>query len=121
MSTGTTPKGYVTVSGDDPVINGDNVITTLAGQIDANLGRAAVGSTTVVITTIGTAGSTVVTFPAGRFTAGPMVTVSYASTNPHGGAVGASAAATATSVTIYATKLSGSVANMTVIWQAIQV
>ena len=121
MSTATTPKGYIKPNGDDPITNGDNVIATLADQVDANLGRSATGSVVIPITVIGTAGSVVVTFPAGRFTAGPIVTVTYASTNPHGGAVGASAAATATSVTIYGTKVSGSVANITATWHAIQV
>lgn len=76
-----TPLGYPYPVGTDRVMDGDNVIQSLAEAVEAKLGVYRCGS--VTIPTPDTAVGTVsVTFPAGLFTAVPAVGASCNSNTP---------------------------------------
>jgi hypothetical protein len=77
-----TPKGYPYPLGTDRVMDGDNVIQSLATAVDTKLGLAASGSFSVNITAAATSTPTAVTFPAGLFTAVPNVMAAVQAANP---------------------------------------
>jgi hypothetical protein len=124
MTTGTTPKGYPYPNGDDAVSNGDDVIKSLAEAVDGKAGVLA-GGTVVMpsVTALTTPVSLVITLPAGRFTATPVIAVSLVISTPHVWFGATSGQASASSFTAYAAKISGSVpvANLTLAWIASQV
>lgn len=65
--------------------------------------------------------SVTVTFPAGRFSAAPIVTATIAgSTSPQGRSAVNTSAVSATSVTFWVTQLSGTLATTTIHWQAVE-
>src|SRR4029453_9056692 len=79
----TTPKGYPYPVGTDRVMDGDNVMQSMAEKVDTALACTASGRTTVVTTGAAPSnGSTAVTFPAGRFNTTPKVVMSQASQLP---------------------------------------
>jgi hypothetical protein len=68
----TVNTGGLTVPDDsDPVAQGAAAMRTIASK----LGAVAAGTTTLSLPTANATNSTAVTFPAGRFTAAPVVTV----------------------------------------------
>ena len=119
MTTGLTPKGYITPNGDDPVLNGDNVISTLAGQVDTRLGVAAAGTVTIASPVANTAYTAVVTFPAGRFTVAPFINLTAATSGPTQVALSYTIGGSTVSFTIY--MQATTTANRVVSWHAIQV
>ena len=115
-----TPKGYPYPLGTDRLMDGDDAIHALATAIDTNLGAAAAGIASLPAPSgAGVATSLAVTFPAGRFTAPPIVV-----SNGIGGgtALGpcTNAGATASGVTLYSQRVSGSMAPISVGWYAVQ-
>jgi len=64
-------------------MDGDNAIQALAQAVNDKAGVKAVGSVSVVVSSLNGAYSTAVTFPAGRFTAAPYAQVSPSSASPH--------------------------------------
>lgn len=118
MTTGTTPKGYPYPNGDDPIANGDNMITALATAVDTHLGRAAAGL--VSAPTFGPQ-SMAVTFPVGRFTSGPRVValpvVTASASNPT--FVGISTGITTSGCTITSDRAAGG--GYSILWLAVQV
>ena len=116
----TTPKGYPYPLGTDRVMDGDDAIASLANAVDTKLGVAAAGIfTTGAPPTPNTPITTALTFPAGRFTAAPIVTAS-----PNTSAVAIVApigisSITASGCNISFSRSSGTTA-ITVCWQAVQ-
>jgi hypothetical protein len=106
-----TPHGYPYPVGTDRVMDGDNAIQALAEAVDAHLRRGvASGSISMPITAVNTTAFATVTFPAGRFTATPIVATAV-------GASGATpffpvtvSAVTATGCTLGAARSSGTAA-----------
>jgi hypothetical protein len=73
-----TPKGYPYPLGTDPVADGDDAIKNLANKVDAALPARTWVSTASVPVTASTVGTLNVTFPAGRFTAVPRISLTVA-------------------------------------------
>ena len=68
-----TSKGYRYPLPSDPVSSGAADIQNLASDLDTKAGVWAAGIATVVVGTAGPSGSVVVTYPASRFSATPVV------------------------------------------------
>lgn len=113
----TTPHGYPYPLGTDRLADGDDVMRDLAQAIDTRLGVYAAGVVTPPIVAAGANANVAVTFPVGRFPATPAVLATPRATNPNN--VRATAAgATATGVTIYGGRDSGT-AVFDVMWLAV--
>lgn len=82
MSPSTTPHGYPYPLGTDRLTDGDESIRDLALAVDGRLGVIAGGTVNVPIVAAGNAVTVAVTYPAGRFTALPSLSVTPLSTAP---------------------------------------
>lgn len=69
----TTPKGFPYPLGTDRVMDGDDVIHSLATAVDVKSGLVAGGNVVIPITAVNTLATVAVTFPVGLFTANPIV------------------------------------------------
>lgn len=76
-----TAKGYPYPLGTDRLMDGDDSIHNLAEAVDSKLGVAAAGYASVPIASGSAQGTVTVTFPAGRFTAAPIMVGMYNGTN----------------------------------------
>lgn len=74
-----TAKGYPYPLGTDRVMDGDDAIHNLATAVDTMIGVGAVGSVAVTTPASG-AGTAAVTFPAGRFTSAPIISLTLVAT-----------------------------------------
>lgn len=80
---GTTGRGYPYPEPTEPVAQGADAIKALATAVDTTgLVRIAAGTVSLNITSLDTNFTVPVTFPAGRFTAAPMVVTNGASFSP---------------------------------------
>lgn len=112
-----TPLGYPYPLGTDRLADGDDAIHALATAVEQKAGVFAGGLISVNVTTGGSASSAAVTFPVGRFTTPPNVTVTH--TLAASGTVGASAqSVTAAGFSVSAVR--GTAGAMSVYWIAIQ-
>lgn len=68
-----TPRGFPYPVGTDRVMDGDNAIQALAQAVNDRLGNMAGGLVTITPSAADTATTTAVTYPAGRFSATPIV------------------------------------------------
>jgi hypothetical protein len=75
MSPSNTPHGYPYPLGSDRLADGDDAMRNLATAIDTRLGVVAGGVVTIPVVAAGTNYNVVVTYPVGRFTALPHVSV----------------------------------------------
>lgn len=75
-----TPKGYPYPLGTDRLMDGDDVIHSLASAVDSKLGVMASGAVTITVVTGGTPVTVAVTFPVGLFTAVPNCFAGYGGT-----------------------------------------
>lgn len=78
----TTAKGYHYPVGTDRLADGDNVLQSLATDVDTWLGKAVTGLATVTVATANVPVSVAVTFPAGFFSGTPAVVTTPQATNP---------------------------------------
>lgn len=115
---GTTSRGFPYPESADPISQGALAIKALAEAVETRMPRLASGIVAVNISNAAS-GSTAVTFPVGRFTATPAVTVTPGGSTSW---IGAVTGASATGVTVLAFTNSGaaSTANLSVFWNAIQ-
>jgi len=114
-----TARGYPYPLSSDPVAQGATAIQNLAQAVNDRAGVAASGTVTIQVTTANTAASVSVVFPAGRFTAAPVVlTTLQAGTNPFNNASNAGNV-TANGATIYANGTASG--GKAVGWLAVQV
>ena len=115
-----TPKGYPYPLGTDRLMDGDDSIHNLATAVDTNLGVAASG----IVTSPPFPGvadgtcSIAVTFPVGRFTAVPVVTVTAVGSGPFMTSV---LSTTTAGVTLYAARRNTSTSTAPLQWLAVQV
>lgn len=115
-----TTNGYPYPVGTDRVMDGDDAIKALAQAADTKAGVMAAGSAVVTIANGASFGTLAVTFPAGRFSAVPVVVSDInTSTNTF---MSTCNAPTATGVTLTAATKTGSnvgtATNLTVAWIA---
>jgi hypothetical protein len=113
-----TAKGYPYPVGTDRVMDGDNVIRSLAEAVDTKLGCAAGGLVTITPSSAGAATAVAVTFPAGRFTVAPWMVSNMSAgsnTDRQTGVTGV----TTTGATI--TLTSATAAGVPIYWIALQV
>lgn len=116
-----TPKGYPYPLGTDRLMDGDDVIHSLATAVDTMAGVFAAGSlTSSVPTALNTPVSTAVTFPVGRFSATPQVMCSLSGSAVNAFAPLGVTGATTTGCVIWYSKSSGGLAAVNIQWMAIQ-
>jgi hypothetical protein len=115
---GTTPLGYTYPEDTDPVAAGAQNIKALALSVDSRLGVHAAGSLSVPINNSAT-GSAVVTLPAGRFTAAPVLAVASLNSSY----LVAPSSKTATSFTMFARHYAAAVGTTSIPadWHATQI
>jgi len=118
---GTTPNGLPYPEPTDPVAQGAAAIKALAEAVDPRVGARAIatGQATLTSITPNTLATLAVSFPAGRFTAAPLVFVSLNAANVHGCTPAAATAITASGFTLNGARTTGN-ANIPVSWLAIQ-
>jgi hypothetical protein len=113
-----TPKGYPYPLGTDRVMDGDDSIHSLATAVDSRLGVACAGTGVINVTTGGTAAVLAVTFPAGLFTAVPVVFMNI--TNLQASTSNAAAAQTITPTGFNATGVRPGAGAVNFCWHATQ-
>lgn len=117
MSPTSTPHGYPAPLGTDRLADGDDTMHNLATAVDTRLGVVAGGTVTIPVVVAGTNYQVAVTFPAGRFTDVPAMSVTPMGTSAQ--ALRASVTApTVNGVTIVGSRDS-SVAPFPVQWMAV--
>lgn len=105
----TTTHGYPYPAGTDRVMDGDDVIHSLADKVDTNLAYGMFsGQVSLNIAALNTPVSAAVTFPAGRFTVAPSVAVGLNTGAPNTN-MGSMSGATASGVTLWAVRTAGTV------------
>lgn len=105
----TTAHGYPYPLGTDRVMDGDDVIHSLADKVDTNLGYGMFsGQVSLTINALNTPVSVAVTFPVGRFTVAPNVAVGLNTGAPNTN-MGSMSGTSATGVTIWAVRTGGTV------------
>lgn len=118
-----TPKGFPYPLGTDRVTDGDDAIHNLATAIDTRVGVIAAGLVSVPVSSGQSLGSVAVTFPAGRFSAVPVVNGTFNGTNVAWSGVNISSI-TAAGCTVGVSHRdgtpSGTTTAFTVAWHAIQ-
>ena len=108
-----TSLGYPYPIGTDRVMDGDNAIQALAERINSHVGVLASGVVPVTIATAGTVGTAAVTFPVGRFTVAPNVTVTPQTGQPQNNAASVSTAS-ATGMNVAALRSTSGTLNVSV-------
>lgn len=104
----TTPKGYPYPLGTDRVMDGDDVIHSLASKVDVAAGTAATGRISFTISAVNTPVAVAITYPAGRFVNTPSVLATPLGVSPQWISVGmGTAGGTNTGVTLYGARSSG--------------
>jgi hypothetical protein len=115
----TTAKGYHYPLGSDRLADGDDILRSLATDCDTILGVAAAGTTAAVaLPVVGTPASVAITFPVGRFTAAPTISVTPRTNNPQQVYAGAANPTTA-GVNAWVCRNTGTAA-IAVDWYAVQ-
>lgn len=121
---GTTSKGFPYPTSTDPVAAGAAAIEALARSVDTNVGRLAAGLATIaMVAPYGTVTMVHVNFPAGRFTAPPVIVTNPAGANP----ANAQSSVLTGSITtagfdVYGSRSAGGATTALVVnWQAVQV
>ena len=117
---GVTAGGLPYPEPTEPVAGGAAAIKALAEALDAGAPRAvATGHETFASTAVGAVGSKSVTFPAGRFTLPPRVTMASVTGAPNTRIVGCGTSS-ASAVTLYAYNGGGGPVTPVAYWHAVQ-
>lgn len=115
-----TARGFPYPVGTDRVMDGDNAIRALAEKVDTDTGRpTAAGAVSVATAAVNVPVTTLVTFPAGRFTAAPAVSATPVTTAPQVFTVSIGGSVTTTSVPITANRNTAG-GGVSVNWVAVQ-
>jgi hypothetical protein len=116
----TTARGYPYPLSSDPVAQGATAIQNLAQAVNDKVGAAAMGTAVCALSASNISTATTVVFPAGRFTAVPLM---FASSVQSLYAASVSSAVTTTSGTVYARRIDGTsvTANININWSALSV
>lgn len=118
---GTTPiTGLPWPENTDPVANGAAAIRNLAETLDPRTPYATALGTATLVFTSSTAASIAVTFPAGRFTAPPLVFMAQQGTGSSGLYAPRALSVTTSGFTVSGTLSVAATVNVVIAWHAIQ-